>query len=103
MTIDSTQRAALFISTGITMVLILFAGAEGFSRQFRQANVEMWLYAFARSAGTSFICLLSYLGFVITDLFQGRRRLVGWLLCGVASIAMIFIFLYILPAPQSLF
>ena len=103
MTIDSTQRTALLISTGITIGLILFGGAEGFSRQFRQANAEMWIYALAQSAGTSFICLLTYLGFAVTDVFQGRRRLVGWLLCSVTSVAIIFILMYILPPPKSLF
>ncbi|MCX8493891.1 MAG: hypothetical protein ORN23_06640 [Chthoniobacterales bacterium] len=101
MNIDNTQRKALLISTGITIVLILFAGGNGFCMQFRQANVEMWLYALSQSAGTSFICLLTYFGFAIADFFKGRKRLVGWLLCSVASVAIIFLAMYILPPPKS--
>jgi hypothetical protein len=103
MTIDNTQRTALLVATGVTIGLIFFTGAEGFPRQFRQLNIEMWLYALAQSMGTSFICLFTYIAFAIADIFQRRNRIGGWLLCSAVSVALIFIVLYILPPPKSLF
>jgi len=103
MIIDKTQKTAFFITTGLTVGLILLGGAEGFSRQFRQPNPEMWIYALAQSIGTSFISVITYFIYIVTDLLYKKKRMAGWLLCTAASIITIWIFMYLLPAPKPLF
>jgi hypothetical protein len=100
---DNTQRTAFLVTTGITIILILFGGGEGFAKQFRQPNPEMWIYALAESAGTAFVCLLTYIAFGVADIARTKNRIAGWLLCGISSVGIIFVFKYILPAPKPLF
>lgn len=103
MIIDKTQKTAFIITTALTIALILLAGAEGFSRQFRQPSPEMWIYALAQSIGTSFICLITYVIYIVTDLFYKRTRIAGWFLCAFASVLTVFVLMYVLPPPKPLF
>jgi hypothetical protein len=90
MAIDRTQWAVFLVSTGLTICMIFLGGGEGFSVDLRQPNVEILSYALAESAGTSFICLLTYIACAIGDLFQKKSRNIGWLLCSLASILIVF-------------
>lgn len=103
MTIDKTQRIAFLVTTGLTIGLILIGGAGGFSKEFRQLNVEMWIYALAGSLGISTLSLLTYIIMAAIDFSKKRNRIIGWLLCSLASVVTIFIVMYILPPPKSFF
>ena len=100
MAIDRTQWAVFLVSTGLTIGMIFLGGGEGFSGDLRQPNVEIWSYALAESAGTSFLCLLTYIACAMGDLFQKKSRILGWFLCSLASILIVFMVKNILPEPK---
>ncbi|MEI6492711.1 MAG: hypothetical protein WCO94_09205 [Verrucomicrobiota bacterium] len=100
---DSTQKKSFLIATGVTIGIILYAGAEGFPAHFREADPKVWAYALAQSIGSSFVCLITYFIYVITDLFSRKRRFKGWFLCTAMSVVTVFVFLYLLPPPKSVF
>lgn len=97
MKIDRTQRTVLIVSTFLTLAVMFLFGGGGFPPELRQVDPEIIAYAFARSVGSSILCLLTFLVFALSDLVTKKRRFVGWLVCCVASVLIIFAARYILP------
>ena len=103
MIMDSTQKKAFLIATGVTIGIILYSGVGGFPADYREADPKVWTYALAQSIGSSFVCLITYFIYVIADLFSRKRRFKGWFLCAAMSVVTIFVFLYLLPPPKPAF
>jgi hypothetical protein len=97
MRIDKTQLTVLIVSTLVTLAVLVLLGGGGFPPELRQFNPEIIAYAFARSVGSSILCLLTFFVFAVSDLVTRKRRFVGWLICCVASVLIIFVARYILP------
>ncbi|PTX99139.1 hypothetical protein DB345_01830 [Spartobacteria bacterium LR76] len=101
--LNSKQTTTFFITTGVTLFLLISAGDVGLPKAYRVANPEMWLYALVESFGTSFICQIAYIILGIVDLVKKKRRTLGWIACSITSVLAIFLVKYSFPAPKSIF